>query len=175
MRAPVQFQANVARVLQDHPDALLLEVGPGKALSGLAKLQLPRGLAGPARRGPLVAHTMRHPKASAEDVPVLLQAVAGLWEAGAPVDWTATLGAAGRAPLPTYSFDRVRCWPEPRDRSRPALLLPAAAAATADALASPAERSPTSAARWAPAREAPEQPPRRGEGSGISLYHLVVS
>ncbi|MFI9274396.1 type I polyketide synthase [Kitasatospora sp. NPDC052896] len=44
-----------------------------------------------------------------------LHSLAHAWSHGLPVDWTTVLGEGSRADLPTYPFQRARCWlaPEP--------------------------------------------------------------
>jgi acyl transferase domain-containing protein len=41
-----------------------------------------------------------------------------LWATGADVDWTAFLGSERRrrVPMPTYPFQRTRCWIDPPGR-----------------------------------------------------------
>ncbi|MBP1888333.1 type I polyketide synthase [Sinorhizobium mexicanum] len=49
---------------------------------------------------------------------VLLECLGNLWALGVPVDWKRAsdqlepFGVRRRIPLPTYSFDRHRCWPQ---------------------------------------------------------------
>ncbi|MFI9815100.1 type I polyketide synthase [Saccharothrix variisporea] len=80
-------------------DLALVEVGPGRTLSGLARQQ-----STPER---VVVASMPHP---AEDVPgpaVLLHAVGALWQAGVEVDWAALHPEQPyKTALPTYPFER---------------------------------------------------------------------
>ncbi|MEJ2854458.1 MULTISPECIES: type I polyketide synthase [unclassified Saccharothrix] len=80
-------------------DLALVEVGPGRTLSGLARQQ-----SAPER---VVVASMPHP---AEDVPgpaVLLHALGGLWQAGVDVDWAALHPERPyKTALPTYPFER---------------------------------------------------------------------
>ena len=118
MRSTVRFEDNVRAVLRDHPTAALVEVGPGQSLTALARLCVaaqPRPASPP--QAPVVVPTTRHPKTSAEDAEVLLTAVGRLWEAGVSLDWAGGLGPSRALPLPTYPFDRVRCWPDPKGRA----------------------------------------------------------
>ncbi|MFF4809647.1 amino acid adenylation domain-containing protein [Micromonospora chersina] len=101
MREPVRFAESAALLAEQ--DAVLVEVGPGHALGGLARLA---GLA----PGQAVA-AMRHPRADADDLATLLDAAGRLWLAGAPVDWTRFHGDARPRPaLPGYPFERHRYW-----------------------------------------------------------------
>lgn len=80
-------------------DLALVEVGPGRTLSGLARQQC-----APER---VVVASMPHP---AEDVPgpaVLLHALGTLWQAGVEVDWAALHTVPPhKTALPTYPFER---------------------------------------------------------------------
>ncbi len=108
-RCPVRFSPAVVELLDD-PRRLLLEVGPGRGLGTLAlghdnaDGRVIDGLPPPTRAG-----------ASA-----LVEAVTRLWVAGVPIDWSGAHGGEQprRVPLPTYPFQRQRCWVEaPRARS----------------------------------------------------------
>ncbi|MEU7530178.1 type I polyketide synthase [Saccharothrix sp. NPDC042600] len=80
-------------------DLALVEVGPGRTLSGLARQQ-----SAPER---VVVASMPHP---AEDVPgsaVLLHALGSLWQAGVDVDWASLHHERPhKTALPTYPFER---------------------------------------------------------------------
>ena len=102
LRHPVDFSAALATVLA-RPDTALLEVGPGRTLTALAR-QHPDC----AADRPVVA-CMPHPADPTPAPVVLLTAVGALWRSGVPVDWAA-LHPPGRrkVPLPTYPFQRRR-------------------------------------------------------------------
>ncbi|HEU4324282.1 MAG TPA: amino acid adenylation domain-containing protein [Roseiflexaceae bacterium] len=106
LRETVRFAQGVQTLLDDR---LLLEVGPGRVLTGLVR-----------RRPDLPAHllalpTMRHAKEQIADAEALEGALGTLWAAGAPVDWAARWGdePRRRLALPTYPFERQRFWIEP--------------------------------------------------------------
>ncbi len=112
MTQAVRFEANIRTILQQQPD-VLLEVGPGRILSGLAT-EISRQV--PDLDPPLVLPTMRHPRETATTDPqCLLNTLGRLWVAGTDVDWHAFHAGAHphRVPLPTYAFERTRCWPDP--------------------------------------------------------------
>ena len=90
--------------------AVLLEVGPGQALSTLARQQLH----GPA--APIALSTLRRPSDTAADHEFLLNTLGRLWLAGVNIDWQAfyTNEQRRRLPLPAYPFERERYWLEPR-------------------------------------------------------------
>ena len=88
----------------------MLEVGPGNALTSLARLTLGREASVRA------IASLPHPKEARGDLETLLGAVGRLWALGATVDWEGFHAGEqlGRIPLPTYPFDRKRHWVEPR-------------------------------------------------------------
>ena len=101
--SPVRFMRNLSE-LADHP-RLLIEMGPGEALTGLARRQI----SGSVRCASLGSRNRRH-----DDHVTFLQAAASVWESGVNLDWKGLSPAAGRRiPLPTYPFERQRCFIEP--------------------------------------------------------------
>jgi phthiocerol/phenolphthiocerol synthesis type-I polyketide synthase E len=123
LRAPVRFGDGVAELLSD-PRRALLEVGPGGTLAALARQQAPSGT--------VVVASLPRPGEPRSELESALTALARLWIAGTPADW-AGLNARGRrrrVPLPTYPFERRRCWVETGgteaaepDRGAPAVTL----------------------------------------------------
>jgi len=110
LRRAVRFEAGM-RTLAADASMQFLEVGPGQALSALARQNLAGGAA--AR----VVASMRRPDDARDDAQVLAEATARLWLAGCAVEW-GRAGAGGkdaaapcarrRVPLPTYPFERQR-------------------------------------------------------------------
>ena len=103
--------------------AVLVEVGPGNALSTLA-LQCTRG------RGIPVATSMQNTERARPDRDCLLEAVGRCWTFGLTPDWTAIHRTRpNRVPLPTYPFERSRHWIDaPAPQSAESVLpVPAAA------------------------------------------------
>jgi acyl transferase domain-containing protein len=109
LRQTVRFAAGVAELLQD-PARILLEVGPGQALTALARQQPRQGA-----QTTVLAST-RHRHETRSDVAVVLETLGQLWLAGVRVDWTAFSAdeQRRRLPLPTYPFERQRYWIEPQ-------------------------------------------------------------
>ncbi len=97
-RAPVRFADALATAAADRRP-FLLEVGPGRTLSSVA----PQVVGRKNLRG--VAASLAD--AGAAD---LAEAAAALWSTGLPLDWAVTGSHGRRAPLPTYRFQRTRCW-----------------------------------------------------------------
>ncbi|MGA2188767.1 MAG: amino acid adenylation domain-containing protein [Steroidobacteraceae bacterium] len=120
-REPVRFADGVAKV-SAAPSTLLLEVGPGAALSTLAA-QATRG------RGVPVITSMQDAARERSDRDCLLEAAGRLWIHGAAPDWPAMHGTArARVSLPGYPFERKRYW---IDAPTPAAAVAAAPAVTA--------------------------------------------
>ncbi|MFC5287303.1 SDR family NAD(P)-dependent oxidoreductase [Actinokineospora guangxiensis] len=124
LRRPVRFGACVATLLASDGPWQLLEVGPGRQLAGLARMQVAR--AEEAQRG--LAPLTSLPGQG--EPPVFATAAATLWTLGVPVALPSPEGA-GRVPLPVYPFERERYWVDPD---------PATAAVTA--------RGPRGVAEW---------------------------
>jgi acyl transferase domain-containing protein/thioesterase domain-containing protein/acyl carrier protein len=109
LRSCVRFADGLTRFF-DAPDQILLEVGPGRTLSSLAK-QHPNK---PSEQVTLTS--VRHPKEDISDVTFLLKSLGALWIEGVEVDWAKYYGDEPhyRVPLPTYPFERQRYWIEPK-------------------------------------------------------------
>jgi len=110
MRGTVRFAEGAARLLAE-PERLYLELGPGGSLGALLR-QHPAA----ASPGGLTA-VAALPRAGEgrSDTEALLEAVGRLWIAGAEIDWERLQGIdrgerRRRARLPTYPFERQRCW-----------------------------------------------------------------
>ncbi|HXO43681.1 MAG TPA: acyltransferase domain-containing protein, partial [Thermoanaerobaculia bacterium] len=108
LRQAVRFGDGVALLLAE-PHRILLEVGPGHALSTLAR-QHPA--AGP---GHAMIPTLRHAKQGDADPAFLLHALARFWLAGGEVDWSGFWAGERRRrlSLPSYPFERRRYWVDP--------------------------------------------------------------
>ncbi|MEV6395087.1 beta-ketoacyl synthase N-terminal-like domain-containing protein [Streptomyces sp. NPDC051907] len=102
-REPVRFGDALERLHGDRRP-ILLEVGPGRVLTSLAR----------ARFGAdaVALAAMRHPQAQEPDRRTLLETVGQLWTHGAEVDWAAlhSRRRPRRVPLPGYPFERRRHW-----------------------------------------------------------------
>ncbi len=102
LRRPVRFDQAVA-AFAGHGTPVFIEVSPHPVLGGdvediLAAAAIPGQACGSLRRG-------------TGDWRRFLTAAAHAYVIGAPVDWTAVLGAAPRhLDLPTYAFDRRHFW-----------------------------------------------------------------
>ena len=105
MRQPVRFSDGMHEVLKEKR-SILIEVGPGRALSTLARQHPDAGAA------TAIINSIRHPNDKESDEAVLLNALGKLWLAGVNIDWSAfhTGQETSRVPLPSYPFERQRFW-----------------------------------------------------------------
>ncbi|MEO0537756.1 MAG: SDR family NAD(P)-dependent oxidoreductase [Cyanobacteria bacterium P01_A01_bin.123] len=108
LRQPVRWASGLD-VLMEDPSQILVEIGPGRTLTTLAKRhpeQVPKQV---------VLSCIRHPQETVSDVAFLLKTVGQLWLAGVDVDWSGFYAheQRHRLPLPTYPFERQRYWVEP--------------------------------------------------------------
>ncbi len=109
LRQTVLFAPGLENLLSD-PDRVLLEVGPGRTLSTLAKRHPDKSAS------QLVLTSLRHPQEELADLDFLLATLGNLWLAGVKVDWLGFYSQQRRhrLPLPTYPFERQRYWISPQ-------------------------------------------------------------
>ncbi|MCC5623184.1 SDR family NAD(P)-dependent oxidoreductase [Nostoc sp. CHAB 5715] len=101
LRQTVQFTVGIS-TLQQEPNRILLEVGPGRTLCTFAQ-----------KHSDVVGLcSLRHPKEKQSDVTFLLNTLGKLWLYGVQVNWSGfyTNERRYRLPLPTYPFERQRYW-----------------------------------------------------------------
>ncbi|MDC0736818.1 beta-ketoacyl synthase N-terminal-like domain-containing protein [Cognatishimia sp. SS12] len=100
LRGTVRFAACV-ETCAAKPGRIFLEVGPGKALNSLARMNRQVG----AGR---TLSSLRHPQEEIEDDLYFMQVLGQLWACGAGFDWAQIWGEArrNRVILPTYQFQR---------------------------------------------------------------------
>src|ERR1022692_3062540 len=146
LREPVRFdRALSALIAGGH--ALLLEVGPGRTITGLAR-QWQEVRSGACAAVPVL------PASSTEgdgDLRAALGALARVWADGHDVDWRAVRRnrPVHRVPLPGYQYQRKRHWVEPGGPSAAALPgAGAAAPAEAQGVAEQVETAPFSLLTW---------------------------
>jgi amino acid adenylation domain-containing protein len=109
LRNPVRFVDAVASACETK-ESVLVEVGPGVALSTFAARQR-EGVARPRK----VIATLGHPEAAVPALDATLRCVGQLWIQGLDVNWEVLYGASARrlVRLPTYRYTRRRHWIEP--------------------------------------------------------------
>jgi acyl transferase domain-containing protein len=109
LRETVRFADGVRRARREG-NPVLLEVGPGRTLATLARMNAGEG-------EDIVALTsMRHPDdEEADDLAFQLGTLGRLWTLGFEVHWEAFYAGQARrkVPLPTYPFERERYFVEP--------------------------------------------------------------
>ena len=187
MLGTVRFSDNLAALLKRRPQ-MLLEVGPGRTLSSLVGK-----VAGTQRTAsgedktdaspPTVISCMRHPQdGNSGDEQTLYQALASAWTAGAEFDFNVLRErrSGRRVVLPTYVFEKRRCWPQ-RDAQQKAVPTASSTRADTERLA-PEERYYLPS--WGRA-QAPEVPTETGScqwlvlrdenGNGHALAQAVVA
>jgi acyl transferase domain-containing protein len=103
---PVRFSSAVAALLVE-PNRVLIDCGPGGAVSGMVRAQL-------GDASPLVCETMAHAASNASDRDTALRSLGSIWQSGLAVDWDHVWADrdAQRITLPTYRFQRQRYWVE---------------------------------------------------------------
>ncbi|WGW04464.1 type I polyketide synthase [Tropicibacter oceani] len=100
LRGTVHFADCIGTLAE--PNRIFLEVGPGKALSALAR-----------QHGNVSANqvlsSLRHPEDRIADDKHMFEVLGRLWALGAQIDWDQIWGEArrNRVPLPTYAFQRA--------------------------------------------------------------------
>ncbi len=108
LRETVRFADGIGAVTAEG-SGVLLEVGPGRTLSTLARLSVQPD-------APFETVTsMRHPGGEGDDARVHLAALGRVWCLGAEVDWTRLHEGESprRTSLPTYPFEGARHFIEP--------------------------------------------------------------
>ncbi len=102
LRHAVLFEAGI-KTLTSQGAAFVLEVGPGDALTTLARANLD------AARSRLVTASLSHPRQKRADQIAVRQAAGQLWLAGVTLDAKSLHGHGRiRVALPTYPFERSR-------------------------------------------------------------------
>ncbi|MEM9597735.1 MAG: amino acid adenylation domain-containing protein, partial [Acidobacteriota bacterium] len=133
LRHTVRFADGLGTLLEDG-DSALLEVGPGRVLTTLAR----RRPDGPGERS--ILPSLPHPKDERDDLAALLETAGSLWMSGLDLDPAAHWRDQGRrrVVLPTYPFERRRCWVSPPETAKGAgtsTVLPIDASPSADPMA----------------------------------------
>lgn len=107
LRQTVRFSAGLEKLFGES-STVLLEVGPGRVLAGLAARHPSKA---PEQE---VFSSLPAQQASIPDDRFLLSTLAQLWTCGVRVEWTGFHAGEQRrsVPLPTYPFERKRFWIE---------------------------------------------------------------
>ncbi len=101
------FDGIIECIKQSSP--ILLEVGPGRTLSTIAKQAIRY-----QKQSASSFTSLRHPQEKKSDHDLILNTLGQLWKSGIKVDWKGFHGVEKRqrVPLPTYPFERKRYWVE---------------------------------------------------------------
>ena len=107
LRATVRF-SDAIDTMAEFEDSVLLEVGPGRALTTLVRQKK-------TASSLAAVSSLTIPKNDEGSYPSLLKAMGQLWLRGIDPDWTAFYQGQSRQriKLPSYQFDRKPCWVEP--------------------------------------------------------------
>ena len=125
VRRPVRFAAGMETVLSHARHPLVVEIGPGSTLTNLVRSLRPQYAT------VACVATMPTPT-ELGDLRDAASALARLWVAGAPIDWTAyhAVTSPRRVELPRYPYRRVRLWPDASNATPELQAEPAPAAAS---------------------------------------------
>ncbi len=109
LRSAVRFGDNVDALLQRGP-SVLLEVGPGRTLSSLARQH-----AGFRAGGHQAMASVRHKDEAVSDVAYFVTCLGRVWATGATLDWAPMWPGElrSRVELPTYAWDHKSYFIEP--------------------------------------------------------------
>jgi amino acid adenylation domain-containing protein len=108
LRHTVHFTEGMQQLLKN-PRQILLEIGPGRTLSTLAKRHPDKSTE------QVVLSSLRHPQEQQSDQAFLLKSLGQVWLAGGNVNWSGFYAneSRHRVPLPTYPFERQSYWIAP--------------------------------------------------------------
>jgi acyl transferase domain-containing protein len=108
IRRTVRFSEAIRKLLAGG-QGLFLEVGPGRTLSQLARMNATPG------QSRSIFNSLPSPQENKPGLDFILGTLGGVWTAGGPVDWESFYkGRPGRrVPLPTYPFEGKRFWIDP--------------------------------------------------------------
>ena len=112
IRATVRF-ADALETLFTLPNPIILEVGPGSVTSTLARQQaIPRPVE-------IVTSLERTGQRNRTEYESILNALGQLWVKGIDPNWSSFQSGQPnqKLTLPTYAFDRKRCWVDPPQQS----------------------------------------------------------
>jgi acyl transferase domain-containing protein/thioesterase domain-containing protein/acyl carrier protein len=114
LRHTVRFADGLGSLLVDEA-CVLVEVGPGRALSSLTKQHALR-----KATQPVIPSMRNHDEPQVNDQAQALTALGRLWAAGVQVPWAKLQGDEKRlrVQLPGYAFDHQRYWVEPGQGTR---------------------------------------------------------
>ncbi len=118
LRKPVRFTEAI-KCISEKGNLLMLESGPGRVLTNLVRLQ------GNKKNIPAIASLDGEDGQS--DWYAVLKAMGQLWMNGIEPDWQLFYKDQNRVfiHIPSYAFDRIRCWVDPVSPTQTTILQPA--------------------------------------------------
>ena len=119
LRYTVLFAEGLQHLLQE-PARILIEIGPGRTLTTLARQHAD------CKAEQVVLSSLRHPEQdNLSDVAFLLNSLGQFWMAGGQVNWLRFYKPERRrrVALPSYPFERQRYWIEPPKQAKAPLPL----------------------------------------------------
>jgi len=163
LRRTVRIADGIAE-LASEPDAILLEVGPGRTLSSLVR---PNMTASAER---VVISSLRHPSQQHSDEEFILNSLGKMWTAGVEVDWNGfhRWEKQYRVPLPTYPFQRQRYWISIETPRRSEAGIHSSLPGEPDATRQPAQQQSFSAAHSRPDIDTPFAAPVNSSQAAIA-------
>lgn len=110
LRQAVKFSDGLNTILTKEPHTVLLEIGPGRTLTSLAKM-----IHASEKSPTTYVSSLPPAEASTAAHEFMTQSLGQLWIAGLPIDWGAYYVNERRLrqALPTYPFERSKFWIEP--------------------------------------------------------------
>lgn len=104
LRNTVAFEAGVQTLL-DEDKYVFLEVGPGRTLSSLSRMQ-------PAAQGCVIESSMAHVDDTRTNRHAMLHAMGRIWQGGVTIDHSSRQEGCHKVSLPTYQFAKNKHWVE---------------------------------------------------------------
>lgn len=110
LRHAVRFADGLKTILSKDPQSVLLEVGPGRTLTSLAKM-----IQASQDGGATYISSLPPAEATTSAEAFLTQSLGQLWMSGISIDWDAYYAGQRRLrqALPTYPFEKSKFWIEP--------------------------------------------------------------
>ncbi|MDB3936082.1 condensation domain-containing protein [Granulosicoccus sp.] len=102
LRETVQFSSSLDYIFKQGT-GILVEVGPGRALSSLASRHRDS-------REHLILNTTRHAAEKTADEKHFFSAIGTLWQNGIKLDWNGLEKRRKKVPLPSYPFEQQQFW-----------------------------------------------------------------
>ena len=185
LRNTVRFADGVASAVA-HGTGVFIDMGPAATASGMVMANM--AVTNPAMTNPGAATISASParQGNADAESALLRALGEAWSCGVEIAWEKVYGhrECRRVELPSYPFERRRCWVEPAGAvsaptvsvpalSGPALSGPAVPGSGVEPVAMPVSNAPAVSARES-AQAAPAKPRNDNEALVASIWEELL-